>query len=200
LYDIQYPDNTKFDQQDDGAFEAKAEMNFLRDCLSSSKGGETDRERRKKSIKTKLLSLASDVDGCNNDNALQQLEKSINAAYSLFISVCEHGNKHLPTPKESAPPNKNIKPQQRFFSTKKKTRRANVRLVKPTKEEKLQITENWQTDEQADSDPNNTDKDFTTDNIDSEGLHRVKTVYIMFCVSTHAHICLAERNEIRITM
>lgn len=30
LDDIQYPDNTKFDQQDDGAFEAKAEMNFLK--------------------------------------------------------------------------------------------------------------------------------------------------------------------------
>lgn len=113
---------------------------------ASNNDRETNRERRKQSLKTKLLTIVSDVEGCENDDALQQLERSINSAHSLFISIREHGNKHLPTPKENAPHNKNIVPQKRFFSTKKKTRKINVRLVKPSKEEKMEITGNWRGD------------------------------------------------------
>ena len=113
---------------------------------ASNNDRETNRERRKQSLKTKLLTIVSDVEGCENDDALQQLERSINSAHSLFISIRELGNKHLPTPKENAPHNKNIVPQKRFFSTKKKTRKINVRLVKPSKEEKMEITGNWRGD------------------------------------------------------
>ncbi len=157
-----YQDNKNFAQK-------TAEMDFLKDCLkkASSNGSETDRERRKQSIKTKLLTIVSDVEGCQNDDALQQLEKSINSVHSLFISIREHGNKHLPIPKENVPHNKNIMPQNRFFSTKKKTRKSNVRLAKPSKEEKVKITGNWR----GDNDQISTEKQNSSDNINTEGGH-----------------------------
>ena len=69
-------------------------------------------ERRKQSLKTKLLTIVSDIEGCKNHDALQQLERSINSAHSLFISIREHGKKHLPTTKENTLHNKSIKPQK----------------------------------------------------------------------------------------
>ena len=90
--------------------EKTAEVNFLKDCLKKAANNdrETGRERRKQSLKTKLLTIVSDIEGCENEDALQQLERSINSAHSLFTSILEHGNKHLPTPKENVPHKRNI--------------------------------------------------------------------------------------------
>lgn len=114
-----YYSETQSTHQDEKNFaEKSAEIDFLKDCLkkASNNDRETDRERRKQSLKTKLLTIVSDIEGCENDDTLQQLERSISSAHSCFISIREHGNKHLPTPKENAPHNKNIVPQKRFFS------------------------------------------------------------------------------------
>lgn len=147
-----------------------AEMEFLKECLKNAPNndGEMDREKRKRSLRAKLLTIVNDIEGCENDNALQQLEKNINSANSLFISIREHehGNKHLPMPKPNIPHNKNIEAQKRFFSTKKKPRKSNVRLVKPTKEEKIEITKNWQA---GNADQSGTDEQFLTGDTIKEG-------------------------------
>lgn len=159
------------DQNKKNLAEKTAEINFLKDCLKKAPNNdrETERERRKQSLKNKLLTIVSDLEGCENDDALQQLERSINSAHSLFTSIREHGNKHLPTPKENAPHNRNIVPQKRFFSTKKKSRKINVRLVKPSKEEKMEITGNWRgNNDQVGS----TEKPIPSDNVNREGEHQ----------------------------
>ena len=114
--------------------EKSSELNFLRECLrqTANNEGTSDRELKKKALTVKLLSIVTDVEGCDNDNALQQLERNINSANSLFISIRDHGKKNLPSPQNKVPHNKNIVPQKRFFSTKKKTRKINVRLAKPS--------------------------------------------------------------------
>ena len=112
-----------------------------------------------------MLAVINDVEGCENDNALKQLERGINSAHSLFISICEHANKHLPTPKENVPHNKNIEPQKRFFSTKKKTRKNNIRLAKPYKEEQIKIRRNWQ----GHNDQTSNDMHTSSVNINTEG-------------------------------
>lgn len=148
-----YYSETQSTNQDEKNFaEKSAEIDFLKDCLkkASNNDRETDRER-------------------------QQLERSINSAHSLFISIREHGNKHLPIPKENAPHNKNVVPQKRFFSTKKKSRKINVRLVKPSKEEKMEITGNWR----GDNNQISTEKQISSDNINTEGEH-VKTIELRY--------------------
>jgi len=137
------------------------------DGTYSNNDREMDRERQKQSLRTKLLTIVSNIEGCKNVDALQQLERSIDSAHSLFI--LKHGKKHLPTPKENAP-HKNIVPQKHFFSTKKKSRKINMRFVKPSKEEKLEITGNWRGDDQI-----STEKQISSDNINMEGEH-VKTI------------------------
>ena len=39
--------------------------------------------------------------------------------------------------------NQKIEVQKHFFSTKRKTQKRNVRLEKPTKEQKMEMIENW---------------------------------------------------------
>ena len=89
----------------------------------------------------------------------------------FFISICDHGNKYLPTPKENAPHDRNIAPQKRFFSTKKKSRKINVRLVKLSKPEKwrsLGTGEGTMT-------KSDTEKQISSENVNIEGEH-VKTI------------------------
>ena len=67
-------------------------------------------DRTKQSLKAKLLRMIDDVEVCEED-ALQQLEKSVNSSYSLFTSMVLH--KHTTStlsaaiPKGSAPETKN---------------------------------------------------------------------------------------------
>ena len=90
---------------------------------------------------------------------------------SFFISICDQGNIYLPTPKENAPHDRNIAPQKCFFSTKKKSRKINVRLVKLSKPEKMEITGNWR----GDNDQISTEKQISSENVNIEGEH-VKTI------------------------
>ena len=82
-------------------------------------------ERTKRSLKAKLLRIIDDVEVCEDKDTLQQLEKSVNSSYSLFTSMVQH--KHTTStlsaalPKGSAPANKKIEVQKRFYSTKRDT-------------------------------------------------------------------------------
>ena len=98
-----------------------------------------------------MLRRINDVEVCEDEDALQQLEKSVNSSYSLFTLIKQH--KHTTSTisaailKGSAPANKKIKVQKRFYSTKRKTQKRNIRLAKPTKEEKMEMIENWRNNE-----------------------------------------------------
>ena len=94
---------------------------------------------------------AYDVEVCEDEDALQQLEKSVNSSYSLFTLIKQHkyttSTISAAIPKGSAPANKKIEVQKRFYSTKRKTQNRNIRLAKPTKEEKMEMIENWRNNE-----------------------------------------------------
>ena len=90
------------------------EINFLRDCLNKGtvgENGESTIDRTKQSFKAKLLRMIDDVEVCEDEDALQQLEKSVNSSHSLFTSMVLH--KHTTStlsaaiPKGSAPESKN---------------------------------------------------------------------------------------------
>lgn len=168
-------DDIQWSRGDNKHLEKSSELNFLRECLrqTANNEGTSDREVKKKALTAKLLSIVTDVEGCDNDNALQQLERSINSANSLFISIRDHGKKNLPSPQNKVPHNKNIVPQKRFFSTKKKTRKINVRLAKPSKEEKILITETWREGQ----DQNKTNDCFKREDVNEDGRQRTFLLY-----------------------
>ena len=94
---------------------------------------------------------------------MQQLERSINSAQSLFLSIREHGNnKHLSTPKEIASHNRNIVPQKRFFSTKEKS--------KEDQREVGKARDHWEL-ERGQPDQRKTEEQISSDNVNKEGEH-----------------------------
>ena len=125
--------------------------------------GESTIDRTKQSFKAKLLRMIDDVEVCEDEDALQQLEKSVNSSYSLFTSMVLH--KHTTStlsaaiPKGSAP---EIEVQKHFFFTKRKTQKRNVRLEKPTKEQKMEMIENWKNNEQSEQNNSKIAVDFTS--------------------------------------
>ena len=59
------------------------EINFLRDCLYKGivgENGESTIDRTKQSLEAKLLRMIDDVEVCEDEDALQQLEKSVNSS------------------------------------------------------------------------------------------------------------------------
>ena len=96
----------------------------------------SDIATHRENVKGKLLALLSQVESCQHKQPLQQLEKQLNAAQSLFSSLQNRKPLKEIQPKSRAPANKHIQPQLRFYSTKKKRKRdSNVRYSKPTREE-----------------------------------------------------------------
>ena len=69
--------------------------------------------------------MIDDVEVCEDEDALQQLEKSVNSSYSLFTSMVLH--KHTTStlsaaiPKGSAPETKNRGPETFLFHQTKDT-------------------------------------------------------------------------------
>ena len=66
-----------------------------------------------------MLRMIDDVEVCEDEDVLQQLEKSVNSSCSLLTSIKQH--KHMTStlsaaiPKRNAPANKKIEVQKRFF-------------------------------------------------------------------------------------
>ena len=94
--------------------------------------------RLKESIKGKLASLEHQIELCDDLEALQTLNKQLNAASSAFSAFSKYG--HLPNQPSSvvdSHANKKMETQRRFYSTKKKrVKRVSVRYTRPTWEEK----------------------------------------------------------------
>ena len=57
-----------------------------------------------------------------------------------------------------------------FFPTKRKTQRINIRLAKPTKEEKMEMIENWKNNEQSEQNNIKVPVDFTLQNDSAQNM------------------------------
>ena len=132
-------------------------------------------KRTKRSLRAKLLRMIDDVEVCEDEDVLQQLEKSVNSSYSLLTSIKQH--KHMTStfsaaiPERNAPANKKIEVQKSFFfPTKRKTQRRNIRLAKPTKGEKMEMIENWKNNEQSEQNNIKVPVDFTLQNDSAQNM------------------------------
>lgn len=88
-------------------------------------------------IKGMFLQIMEEVDQCTLSAALKQLEKQMRVAHSLFVSLKDKKEQQVIPLKNNvdAPANKSMETQPRFYSTKKRWRKAKVRLAGPTFEE-----------------------------------------------------------------
>ena len=91
-------------------------------------------------IQQKLLRIMSSVQLSNDITSLKQLDKSLNAAENLFISLNKSKSlTHLHTV-TNAPANKKIDVQKKFYSTtKKRKRKQKIRYARPTEDEKQEL-------------------------------------------------------------
>ncbi len=97
-----------------------------------------DPKQCQENIHNNLMVLSGHVKTISNIQLLQQINTMVKSALNLIKA--KEVNINMPKVKHQ-PSNTLIQPQRRFFSTKKKRSRANVRLAKPTDKEKLVITE-----------------------------------------------------------
>ena len=87
-------------------------MNFLLDCLNKgtvSENGESTIERRKQSLKAKLLGIIN-VEVCEDEDALQQLSK-----YQFLLQKYTTSTLSAAIPKGSAPANKKKMRSRKFL-------------------------------------------------------------------------------------
>ena len=91
----------------------------------------------KDSIKEKLASLEHLVNQSENIEALQNLNKQLNAASSAFQAFSKYGQ-HLkqPLPQLESPANKNTETTKILFYQKEQAKAAAVRYARPTLNEK----------------------------------------------------------------
>lgn len=117
------------------------ELGLLASHLHTQNKAPNDVASLKQGIKRKLLALTEQVESCINKEALQQLDKQINAAQNLFSSLQKHTfHHHKMQPISNTPANKNIEKQKGFRSTKKRTKTANKsRFTKPTNEDIISL-------------------------------------------------------------
>ena len=75
----------------------------------------------------------------NHADAVSHVLKQATALKNTFISMRNNKNVYQLKPLSSGPHNKGIEKQRRFFSTTKKRKTANIKLAKPTAEEKEKL-------------------------------------------------------------
>ena len=109
----------------------------------------TDVTTKKRRIKEKLVALTTELDRSCDTEALKYLEKKLTEAYSVFVTLNRQENlpKNIPV-KSTAPANKKMEIQKRFFSTKRKRVTKNkVRYARPTQEEKTEFLRSFAEDD-----------------------------------------------------
>ena len=89
-------------------------------------------------IQNQLIALAGYLNTITDMSTLHDVKAFITSALNLIKARQNSSVMTLPVPKHQ-PPNKRIPIQRPFFSTKRKRNRANIRLAKPTIEEKVDI-------------------------------------------------------------
>ena len=118
---------------------------FQREWLFAQMPNVADVGSIREQVQGRVSDLLAAVERSINSANLLQLEKSLNSAYSLFLATEENGTtpKSL-SPTTNAPSNKIMEKQPRFFSTKRKHNRVrSVRFVRPSRQEKEDIMENY---------------------------------------------------------
>ena len=89
----------------------------------------------KEAILHKMSMLTAQIQQCNDVTALRAVKTHISFARSILHVISdETGPTYTTTSNEAS--NKKVVPQQRFRSTKKRSRSTNVRLAKPSPGEK----------------------------------------------------------------
>lgn len=112
------------------------ELKVLSSHMHTQTKPPNDIELLKKQIREKLLVLSETIEPCTSLEALQQLNKQINAAQNLFSSAQRHPCHHKLEPITNALANKKIEKQRKFRSTRKTTRAVNRRrFIKPSTED-----------------------------------------------------------------
>ena len=130
---------------DDNSYELE-EINRLRSFAQSV--DKVDVVSIRNRVTRKISNLLGSASQSNNPTNLLQLEKHINSAHNLFLSLEENTTApqimNMSDELRAAPANKNMEKQLRFYSTKKKRKNdKKVRFVKPTREEKEQFLDDY---------------------------------------------------------
>ena len=122
------------------------EINRLRSFAQSD--NKVDLLSIRNRVTGKIFNLLHEASQSNDLMNLLQLEKQINSARSLFLSV-EKDNTvpeviNMSDKARTTPANKNVEKQLRFFSTKKKRKNLKkIRFAKPTTDEKEQFLDDY---------------------------------------------------------
>lgn len=95
------------------------ELKLLSSHIHAQNKAPNDIASPKQSIRGKLFKLAEQIESCTNKEALQQLDKHINSAKSMFSSLQIHVCHQKMQPITNTPANKKIENQKGFRSTKK---------------------------------------------------------------------------------
>lgn len=112
------------------------EVKLVSSHLQQHNRAQNDIASLQQAVKGKLLTLAEQLESCLDKEALQQLDKQINAAQHLFSSLQKRTCLHKMKPMTNTPANKNIERRKGFRSTKKKTKTTKrVRFTKPTRDD-----------------------------------------------------------------
>ncbi len=130
---------------DDNSYNLE-EINRLRSFAQSD--DKVDLLSIRNRVTRKISNLLSEASRSKDPTNLLQLEKQINSAHSLFLSVEKNNTApeviNMSDKARATPANKNMEKQLRFFSTKKKRKNVKkIRFAKPTKEEKEQFLDDY---------------------------------------------------------
>lgn len=118
-------------------FNVTADETTLLKCLQDPKQS-SKLKVCKDGIQDQIATLTSYLNTTTDMDTLHEVKTLITSAINLIKAKASTPAVVLPTAKDQ-PANKNITVQRSFFSTKRKKKPANVRLAKPTAEEKKNI-------------------------------------------------------------
>ena len=128
------------DTNDVGCSENKEnEVDTLVSIMTATKQSPSEFVSMKGRVEELLLQIMTDVKKANEQDepAILQLLKSATAIKNTFQSMVENKSSFVLRPTNQCSTSKNIDVQRRFYSTKKRRKVSNLRLTKPTVEEKL---------------------------------------------------------------
>ncbi len=111
-----------------------AEIKLVASQLCKEKKYSNNLISTRKALQEKLRLLAEELTACEDIDIIIQISKQVNASHHLYKSMQKQNSTMSPMkPVSNSPANKNIDPQRKFRSTKKKRKQTTkVRFAKPT--------------------------------------------------------------------
>ena len=108
----------------------------IKSIVESVKMPKEDVELERQAVLRKLAAVTAQVEKCASVSGLHSVMVHLNFASNIIIAK-DNMTKHYGVCNE--PSNKRIELQRKFYSTRKRSRLANVRIVKPSAQEKICI-------------------------------------------------------------